>query len=195
MPKVGNDSDAMSVAVRTLIREDVWPDAFPRLVRRLLDPAYGDLYGPSEMVIELWRSERKDDARRLLPFVAKASATATQAEDLAWFCSACAELRDRRAVPRLIELLASQDEAVRGAAQDAMSAISLLPADGITAESAKSWWNRYHNVPEDRIWREQLRNADPLVAVEAAAGLCERRDPEIFPALIKLLRSDQRRVW
>lgn len=190
MRKVANDSNEMGASVATLMREDNWASAFPRLCKALLQPGYGDIYGPSEMLLELHKQGRTREVRRLYPFVVKASEGVTDAEDLEYFAMLSITIRDRKAVPRLAELLGHSSTAVQDAAREALAAITRLPAKDLTAARAKAWWDANWSLSEDQVLAEQLRSADPSTAVAAAAGLCEMRNKDIFPVLFKLLRSD-----
>jgi hypothetical protein len=185
-----NDSDAMARAVATLVREDNWPTAFPRLCAALVKPGYGDVYGPSDIMLELAKGKRTREMRKLYPFIVKASEGVTNPEDLINFAMMSLQLRERKVVPRLTELLSHPDLGVQDQARDTLAAIIRLPAKAITAEKAKTWWNTNWSTSEDLIMLAQLRGADQGAAVEAAAGLAEMRNPDIFPILFKLLRSD-----
>ncbi len=190
MRSARNDSDAMGSAVATLIREDNWPSAMPRLCKAMAAGGYGDVYGASEIVIELHRQGRHREIRRLFPFIVKASEGVTDAEDLEHFAMVATMVRDRKVVPRLIELLDHPAKQVQDATKDSLSAITRLPVKDITPERTKQWWDANWSLSEDQVMLEQLRSSDQLTAVEAAMALCDMRNKEIFPVLFKLLRSD-----
>lgn len=190
MRTAGNDSDPMGAAVATLMREDNWPSSFPRLCKALLTPGYGDIYGACDMVIELRKLGRNREVRRLYPFIVRASESVSDPEDLEHFAMISISVRERRAVPRLGELLAHPAKNVQDSAREALAAITRLPERDLTAEKVKSWWDVNWSLSEAQVLGEQLRKGDPLQAVEAAAGLCEMRDKDIFPVLFKLLRNE-----
>lgn len=190
MRKAGNDSDPMGAAVATLLRADNWPSSLPRLAKAMLTPGYGDVYGACDMIIELRKQDRMAEARKLFAIAMRASETVSDPEDLEHLAMVAISMRERKAVPRLIELLAGGPKSVQGTVREALAAITRLPEKDLTAEKAKAWWNANWALSEDRILAEQLRSSDPLEAAEAAAGLCEMRNKDIFPVLFKLLRSD-----
>jgi hypothetical protein len=190
MRTAGNDSDQMGAAVATLLREDNWPSAYPRLCKALLTPGYGDVYGACEMILLMRRQDRLAEIRRFFPFVVKASESVTNPEDLEHFAMIAISVRDRRSVPRLTELLAHPAKNVQDTAREALAVITRLPERELTTDKVKAWWNANWSLSEDRILAEQLRSSDPLMAAEAAAGLCEMRNKDIFPVLFKLLRSE-----
>lgn len=190
MPKAGNDSDDMGRCVATLTMPEHWPLAKPRLCKALLSPGYNDIYGAVEIAMTLRQQGKVAEGDALLPFVARASERITDPEDLAHFALLATAARDRRSVPRLAELLSNPDANVKDSAAEALSVITRLPAKGMTPEQAKGWWDANWSKSEERILADQLRSSDPNAAVGAAAALCERRDPSIFPVLFKLLRHE-----
>lgn len=190
LPRLANDSSEMGDCIATLMTAENWPKAYPRLCRALANPEFKDLYGASEIVLELYRTDHKAEGRRLFGFIAKASERVTDPGDLDHFVLACLGVRDRKAVPRLIELLKSQDANLRGSATEAIVAITGMPAaDAALPEKVQAWWNANWSRTPEAILADQLKSADPLVQADAAAGLCERREAAIFPVLFKLLRS------
>ena len=185
-----NDSDAMSGTVATLIREDNWASALPRICKALLSPGFDDVYGTAELVIMLQKEGRSAEARRLVPFMVKCSEKVTNPEDLEHMAMVLITVRERKSVPRLIELMTHANEGVRSSAAEAISAITNLPNRDLTADKVKAWWNANWSLSEDEVLLEQLRSSDPEMAVAAAAGLCDVRNKAIFPVLFKLLRND-----
>jgi hypothetical protein len=190
MSNAPNDSDEMGRCIATLLAPAQWPAARPRLCRALLTPGFDDIYGAVEIAMELRKQGRISESNALLPFVAKASERNTNPEDLCNFILLASAVRDRRSLPRLIELFVHPEPGVRDAAAEAISAITHIPTKGLTPEQAKSWWDANWSKSEERILAEQLRGFDPMAAVCAAAELCERRDKAIFPVLFKLLRHE-----
>ena len=190
MRTAANESSPMDSAIATLVREDNWPTAFPRLCAALAKPGYGDVYGACGILMELAKGQRTREMKRLYPFIMKASEGVENAEDLATLAMVSVQMRERKAVPRLTELLSHASPDVQEYAREALAAITRLPAKGITPEKAKAWWAANWSANEDAILLEQLRNPDLSTAVEAAAGLAEMRNPDIFPVLFKCLRSE-----
>lgn len=189
LPRAVNDSPAMSNAVATLLLPENWPHAFPRLCAALLRDDYQDIYAATEIVILLQRERRIREARQLLGFAARASERITDPEDLAHFAMAAAALRERRAVPRLIELLEHANEAVRSEARQALAVITRLPARELTPQRAQQWWNANWSRSEEAVLAEQLKSQDLAVAVAAAESLLEARNPDIFPVIFRALRG------
>jgi hypothetical protein len=194
LPKVANDSNEMDISVATCIDPKNWGSALPRLCKALLRDDFVDLYGASFMVLELARKGRLDEAKPLLPFLVKASTRVTDADDLAAFASACGALKDRRAVPRLIELMEQNAGDVGDTAGASIAQIASLPVNGMTTAKAHEWWDLNHNVSEHESERGQLRSNDPATQLEAAKALFPSHDATIIPVLIKLLRSDDLRI-
>jgi hypothetical protein len=132
--------------------------------------------------------------KRLMGFLTKASERSTEKDDLETYAYVTPLARDRRVVPRLIELMENPDQGIQFAAQKAFSQIALQPADGLTAAKAKTWWDLNHDV-SDRVWlMEQLKNDDPAMAVEAARGLYDLREKAMVPVVFKILKGDNRRA-
>ena len=157
-------------------------------------PDFNDIYGACQITLKLLKEGHRGMARKLLPFIARCSEHVTDADDLETFCYVGPLLRDRRLVPRLIELMDHANEAVKKAAAAGVSTLTLLPPGELTSAKAKAWWDQNWNVPEHQVLMEQLRSADPKVSVEAAKGLYELREKLIVPVLTKLLKSDDHQV-
>lgn len=190
MRTAANESDPMDRAIATLVRDDNWPTAFPRLCAALAKPGYGDVYGPCGILLELAKGKRTREMKRLYPFIMKASEGVNDAEDLATLAMVSVQMRDRKAVPRLTEMLSHANKDVQEYTREALSAITRLPTKDITPEKAKAWWDANWSASEDAVLLEQLRSSDLATAVEAAGGLAEMRNPDIFPVLFKCMRSD-----
>jgi HEAT repeat protein len=191
---VGNDSDDMAVAVATMLQDEQVDKSLPRLCVKLTEPTFTDLYGASDMVNELMRVGRTAKAKQLLPFLMKASERVNDPGDLAAFAFAVGQLKDKRVVPRLIQLLESVNAEVKDGAANGLQMVTLLPLEQITPEKVKQWWALNYNVGDQQIYQEQLRSSDPRVAVEAAKALYEFRDRSIVPVLARLMRGDDRIV-
>ena len=194
MSGAANDSREMDVSVATMMMDDHRPLAVPRVCAALLRADFQDLYGPSSLAMELLKQGHGAQARQMLPFLAKASERITDPEDLATFAFAAGQLKDKRVVPRLIQLLETGNDEVKAAAADGLTGITLLPREQMSADRAQQWWDLNHNISDQQTYQEQLNSRDPRVAVEAAKALYEYRDRAIVPVLIRLLRSDDRSV-
>ncbi|MBA3685368.1 MAG: hypothetical protein H0W72_09020 [Planctomycetes bacterium] len=194
MPRVDNDSRDMDVSIATLAMEEHQPVAVPRLSAALLRPDFGDLYGASMFLSELLKQGRTAEAKKLLPALVKASARVEDVEDLSSFAFSAGMVKDRRVVPRLIQLLGHSSSDVQSNATAGIAAVTLLPEKDITAARAQSWWDLNHNVDDRQIYHEQLNSSDPRIAVEAAKALYDYRDKAIVPVLIKLLKVEDRTV-
>jgi hypothetical protein len=194
MNRAKNDSDDMDSAVLTLLRADCRPQLLSRLSAALLRPDFNDIYGACQITLKLLKEGHRGAARKLLPFIAKCSEHVSDADKLETFAYVGPLLRDRRLVPRLIELMDNASPAVKKAATGGVSALTLLPIGDLTSAKAKAWWDQNWNVPEHQVLMEQLRNPDPKVSVEAAKGLYELREKLIVPVLTKLLKSDDHQV-
>jgi len=194
MAKAGNDSRDMDVAISTLMTDDNFKYGLPRLCAALLRNDFNDLFGGTSIALELLRKGRTAEARTLLPFLVKGSEHVTDAGDLEFFAAGVGSFKDKRCVPRLIELLGHSSRDVQLAAQIGVSAITLLPEKAVTAEKTKAWWDLNHNVSDQQVYREQLGSADPKVALGAAEALYESRDRAIMVVAIRLLLVPDREV-
>jgi hypothetical protein len=189
-----NDSDAMDSAVLTLYREDSRKEMVPRLCAALMRDSFTDLYGPAMLIMEFAKAGDLSTVKRLTGFLARASERNTDRNDLETFAYIAPLARDRRVIPRLIELMEHPDEAVQFSAKRAFGQVSLQPSEGLTAAKAKAWWDLNHDVSERVFLNEQLQSSDPMVAVEAAKGLYDLREKAIVPVLIKTLKGDDRKA-
>lgn len=189
-----NDSDAMDSAVLTLYREDSRKEMIPRLCAALLRDDFRDLYGTANLIMKFAKDGDLATVRRLTAFLTKASERSTEKDDLETYAYVMPLARDRRVIPRLIELMENPDQAVQFSAQKAFAQVALQPLDGMTAAKAKAWWDLNHDVSE-RVWlMEQLKNDDPAVAVEAARGLYDLREKALVPVLFKIMKGDNRKA-
>ncbi len=198
---LGNDSDELDAAVNTIIKDDLIASGIPRLCAALQRPDFTDLYGASMVVTYLIKpGPRKipghtpspnDRAYALavLPFLVKASERVDNAEDLATFSMAASQFRDKRVLPRLIELLEHKNPEVQSAAASSISFITTLPMAQVNPASVKVWWSKYANVTDQQMYLGQLKSSEPLQVVAAANALIEFQDKSIIPALIKVLRG------
>lgn len=193
MNSVANDSREMDVSVATMMADDHIAVAIPRLTKAMLDPGWKDLYGASMIAMELQRKGDFKTAKALLPFLAKASERCQDEEDLYTFAFVVGGMKDKRIVPRLVEML-SGPEYVQSGAKDGLAMLTMLPAADITPESAQKWWDLNHALNDQDIFKEQLQDQDDRVALEAAKALYEHRDHSIVPVLAKLLGSPDRPV-
>ena len=190
-----NDSDDMDSAVLTLYnKEDNRKEMLPRLMSALQRDNFDDIFGACQLITKFLKDHDRATARRLFPYVAKASSHVNDAEDLETFAYIAGSLRDRRVIPRLIELMDHKNEGVKSAAIISFSQLSVMPQKDVTSAKAKAWWDLNHNVPERQWLSEQLNNKDPLVSVEAAKGLYEIREKSLVPVVLKLLKTEDREV-
>lgn len=194
MPTVANDSGEMELAVSTLLTPDNLPTALPRVCAALLTPAFTDLYGPSDMVQGLLRDGRRADARTLFPFIVAASSRSTDVEDLSGFAYAAAQMRDKRAMPRLIELMEHENKDLAEAAAVAAAAVTGLPKEGMTPDKAKSWWARFHATDEVGIMRAQLASKDAETSIAAAAELGQLNEKKALDVLIEWMRNEDPKI-
>ena len=191
---VANDSGEMEVSVSTLSTDENLPMALPRLCAALLKPDFKDLYGASTMIQGLLKAQHRADAKTLFPFLVVASVRSTESDDLQAFCFACAGMRDKRAMARLIELMGSPDKEVANAASEAAAAITGLPTAGFDVEKANSWWARFYASDDAQILRAQLLSKDPETSIAAAAQLGAIQDKKSVDVLIEWLKSDDPKV-
>jgi HEAT repeat protein len=193
LPTLKNDSNEMESAIATVMMPDNLPMGLPRLCAALGRPDFMDIYGASNLANNLAKSGDWANARVLQGFLAKASERITDAEDLEAFAFAMGVFKDKRAVPRLIELLDHPVASVKQTAGTSIGLITALPQPVVKAR-AKEWWERNHDVSEKSVFMQQLRSPDPTVSVEAAKVLIDQREKEAVPVAIKLLRSDDRAI-
>lgn len=189
-----NDSDAMDSATLTLYRQDSRKEMIPHLCAALLSENFHDLYGTAALIMMFAKDNDFSTVKRLTAFLTKASERSTEKEDLEMFAYVSPLARERRVIPRLIELMESPDDAVKFAATKAFAQVALQSPEGMTAAKAKAWWDLNHDVSEKVFLNEQLQSDDPMVAVEAAKGLYDLREKAIFPALTKILKGDNRKA-
>jgi len=189
LPTIDKEGDDMDISVATCIDPKYWKSACPRLCAALLRDNFTDLYGASTMVMELGHKSRTEEARPLLPFLMKASTRITTTPDLDAFCWALAVFKDKRCVPRLIELMQGADPEVAKSAASSVSAITHLPSAGLDAAKAQVWWNENCNISEQDSLHAQLGASDDTEVLEAVRSLYVMRDKALVPALIRLLSS------
>jgi HEAT repeat protein len=192
LPNIKNDSKEMDDAVATLLNDDNRPAAIPRMCAALAQPGYGDLFGASEMVMQLAKAGQIDVARPMEGFLAKASEHVTDAEDLEHFAFAMGLFKDKRAVPRLIEIYDTPNDSTREVVIQALAAITALPAP--SKSSAQEWWAKNWNADPKTLFMAQLKSGDPASQIAAAEALFDLREKSIYPTLIKLMRIDDRPV-
>ena len=194
MQTVANDSNEMEVSVSTLTTAENLPTAIPRLCAALQKPTFTDLTGPSGIVQALVKDGRRADARVLFPYIAQASLRCTDPDDLMAFAFAASQIRDKRAVPRLIELMASDNKDLASSASEAISLITGLPRDSMTAEKATAWWGRFYRSDDTDILRAQLSSKDPDTALAAASQLGALQEKKVIDVLIEMLKSDDVKI-
>lgn len=189
-----NDSSDMEIAISTLITAENFPMALPRLQAALLTPTFNDLYGPSAIIQALLKAEQRADAKALFPFVVVASARSTDSEDLQSFTYACAGIRDKRAMARLLELMASTDKEVASAALEAAAAITGLPVASLNVNTANAWWARHYASDDSQILKTQLLSKDSDTSIAAAAQLGAIQDKKAVDVLIEWLKTEDPKI-
>ncbi len=194
MNTVSNDSREMDISIATMMAPEHFPLAIPRLCQAMLRPDWQDVYGGSMLIMEIMRKGDLKTAKSMLPFLVQASTRTKNAEDLYTFGYVVGMLRDKRVVPRLLELLKDPSPKIQGGAREGLAQITLLPTDQITVESATHWWDLNHALSDQDIFKVQLRDKDDMIALGAAKALYEFRDHDIVPVLARLLLSPDRRV-
>ncbi len=190
MNKSGNDSSRMDVAISTCLLEENLPMALPRLCTALSGTTFNDLYGPSLVIQGLLTGGRREDARLLLGFLARASVRSSDGEDLATFCATAGTVHDKRAIPRLIELMHATDAEVAQAATDAAAAITGLAKAGLTPAAVAAWWGRFHAMDDRQILQAQATAKDPDTALTAATALAVIGDKQAIDVFITWMASD-----
>ncbi len=191
LPSLKNESTEMDSAVMTMVRDDNVATAIPRLCAALARPEFNDVYGAASVAAQLIKDGKIETARPLLPFLAKASEHVSDPQDLDMCAFALGAFKDRRAVPRLIELLDNKD--AHDTAEVALGSITALPLP-IPKGKAQEWWDRNHDADPKAVYLEQLKSSDPNAQADAASALLTLREKAMFPTVIKLLRSDDRQV-
>ena len=194
MQTVANDSNEMEVSVSTLTAADNLPTAIPRLCAALQKPTFTDLTGPSGIVQALLKDGRRADAKVLFPYIAVASLRCTDPEDLTAFAFAASQIRDKRAVPRLIELMGNDNKDLASSASEAISLITGLPRDTMSADKATAWWSRFYRSDDTDILRAQLNSKDPETALAAASQLGALQEKKVVDVLIEFLKSDDVKI-
>ena len=102
---------------------------------------------------------------------------------------------DLRAVPQLIELLASPDRTIQSAGRQALGKITLGSELDMTLEFAKNWWARHNRSSQDLILTESLSDPDPLIRLNAVRRLStDRWDARAMSTLIRLVEEGEGRV-
>jgi hypothetical protein len=194
LPTIGNESAEMDAAIATMLLADNLPSALPRLCKALQRPEFTDLYGASQMIVALMRTPARASARTLYPFVAVASSRFTDPDELLAFILATTAVHDRRALPRLIELMQAANTDVATAATDCAAELTGLPAAGLTVGEVGRWWNRFATVDERTILRTQMASKQPAIALKAAEQLALTQDKNALDTLITLMLSDDPKI-
>lgn len=189
-----SDSREMDEAVNTVVLPDNWPKAMPRLAKGLADPAHSRVGGISQVVVKLLDQGRRADALPLLPFLVTVGRRCKDGGELGYFLMACDRLRDKRLMPVMIELLGSGNADVVDQARTVVASYTGLNPEGLAQAAAQAWWNRNHARQDRDIFKEQLKNPDPLVSLSAAQALIVHKEPALVPVLIDHLRANDKRA-
>lgn len=193
LPRIPNESTEMDSAVATMAMEENFPMALPRLCAALARPDYGDVFGAAGLVMHMAKAGQIDSVRPLLGFLVKASERVTDAGDLEQAAYAIALFRDKRAIPRLIDMMDTPNDAVKQVVSDAIASLAALPP-GVSKAKAQEWWAKNHDADPRKLYLDQLKSSDPSVQIEAASALYDLREKAMFPTVIKLLRSEDRHI-
>ncbi len=182
-----HESDAMEVAIGTLANAENRASAIPKLCAAMGAGAVKRIYGPCQIAVLLVRYGRRDLALQVFPFAMKASAGVANPADGNALVAMIEILRDKRGVPRLIELLGSTDTDLKE--QAALTATTLTGVVGPTTASLRTWWDRCHGRSDGEIWKEQLRSDSANVALGAAVLLIDQCEPAILGTITRYLKS------
>ena len=180
----GND---MEVAINTLSSKDNRDSALPKLYAALAAGKVGRIYGPAQMTVGFVREGRRDLALRFFPLIMKASTGVTDPADCTALLGMMEVLRDKRGVPRLIELLSHSDADVKDNA--ALTATKLTGVSQPTAASVRTWWDRWHGRNDVDIWKDQLKSDSADIALGAAVILIDSREPAIMATITTYLKG------
>jgi hypothetical protein len=101
--------------------------------------------------------------------------------------------KDKRALPRLIELYDVQNESLQDTLGQAVAAITALPAP-VSRDQAQSWWSRNWNADPKTLYLAQLKSGDPESQIAAAEALYDLHEKSIYPTLTKLMKIDDRPI-
>jgi hypothetical protein len=194
MSTAAHESHDMEVSISTLLIEENLASGLSRLCAAMSTPGFDDLYGPSNIVQGLLKAGRRADAQRLFGFIAQASQRVTDPDDLQAFCYAAGALKDKRALPRLIELMGSDKPDVVTAAGEAAGAITGLPRDNLTVEKVAAWWGSFHRLDEAQILAVQAKSKDPDTALGAATQLALLGDKSAIDVFITLMKVDDPKI-
>ncbi len=194
MQTVANDSREMEVSISTLIAEVNLPTALPRLGTALLRPDFTDLTGPCGVIQALLKDDHHAAAKFLFPYVAKASSRCTEPNDLIAFAYIAAQMHDKRAIPRLIELMNHENKELANAASEASAVITGLPHESMTVNKAIAWWSHFYRSDDIDILRAQLQSKDAETALAAAKQLGALQEKKVIDVLIQLLKSDDVKI-
>lgn len=191
MNRTDNYSNEMDSSWRTLLLPEYIDSAVAAMATALMDPGFKDLYGPVMLSQELMKTNEGVNisrARRLLPFMVKASERVKDPEELYYFAMFAGAIGDKRATPRLIQLLSAGGEAAEGA-KAGLSMITLIPEDEVNQDNAQAWWNRWHSSSDGEIFGAQLESDDPMARIAACRRLYPEQDRRIVPTLIDILEK------
>jgi len=193
LPSLANDSSDMDNAIATLSTDDNFPMALPRLCAALARPSFTDLYAAGMIVQNFSKDGRLNLVRPLLGYMVNATTHVSDADDLACAVFAIGLFKDKRAIPRLIELYNANGDAVKEACGNALAAITALPAP-VSKAQAQAWWRKNYAADPHDLFMQQLKNPDPAVELAAADALFDMQEKDIFPVLVKLLAVDDRAI-
>lgn len=196
MSSAGHMSRQIEQAYRTLLMERYFPGAIHHLKQALKSGSFRGFYGVAMMFSEVWRERdqaRMQAMRELVPFLVKASEKMRDQTNLEAFSMIMGTVHERRAVPRLIQILRTGGEDAQYAARMALASITLLPERNMNPDDAQKWWARYHSAPEEAIYGELLNDRDIDVALSAAERMIPDAYRRVIPALLRVLENGDNR--
>ena len=189
-------SGDVEVAINTLIMPDYVNSAAAAIAAAYESGRLKQIYGPSMVMQKLATSDNPQhiqEARRMLPFIVRASSKVNDGQQLYNFALAVGMLGDKRVVPRLIEILGVAGDGADGA-RGAISMITGIPEDKVTESEAQKWWDKWHAASASEVFGERLESDDPEVRLMACEQLYAEQDRRIVPVLIEVLKSPEMSV-
>ena len=181
------DSDPMDQAIGTIVMKDNRASGIPRLCAAMAAQPRPQVYGPAMIAINLTREGRRDLALQLFPFVMRDAGSAATSNDRIAVLGMIEILRDKRGIPRLIEMMSIADPDELNHVGMVVTALTGLQQP--TKASLKSWWDRWHGRPDVDLWKSQLNDEDARVALNAATLLIDHREGAIVATIAKHLKS------
>jgi len=180
-------------AIATLMLPEHREVAAYRLAHRTREGSSGLTYGIAMFMIELRRKggpRGVQMAEDLVPFLVASARNESNPDALYAFCTTVGQYGEKKAVPRLIQLLDHPNEDVVDGARTAIQAITFLAYDEIDADSAQAWWDRYHAASDALIYGQALEDDNPEARLNACKRLYQSQDKRIVPVLADLVADE-----